>query len=167
MPLRNRNSLEGPAIAFLTTSTQNWIPFPNQPHSLKIIEEILFRTVTEKGALLFSYVIMPTHLHLIAGTNLGGAGISMLMHSLKGRIREDLVGKGKFWQDRFDDLILTTEKQFEIKLNHIHFNPVRAGLVTNPEDWPYSSYLDWKNHDASRGIKFIFEDLIMPSGEAT
>jgi REP element-mobilizing transposase RayT len=167
MSLRNRSSIEGPAIFFLTTSTHNWVPFPNQPSSLKVIEKILFRTTDEKRAHLFAYVIMPTHLHLIAGSGSGGLGISKFMHSLKGRIREDLRGKGKFWQDRFDDLLILTENQFSVKLNYIHYNPTRAKLVENPEDWPFSSYLDWEDHDGSRGIKFIFEELIVSSGEAT
>jgi putative transposase len=167
MPLRGRSRMEGPVVSFLTTTTHNRVPFPNQPLSLGTIEDILFRAVAEKRIYLFAYVIMPTHLHLIAGTATGGSEISKLMHSLKGRVREDLSGKGKFWQSRFDDLVLVSKKQFSIKLNYIHWNPVRAGLAENPEDWPYSSYVDWINNDRSRGIKFIFEDIMEPSGEAT
>jgi len=54
--------------------------------------------------------------------------------------------KYKVWMDRFDDLIITTQKVMGIKINYIHFNPVKAGLVDRPEDWEFSSarnyYLD-------------------------
>ncbi len=103
------------------------------------------------------YVLMPTHIHLISGSAEGGKGISAFIHSVKGRTRETLQGKGKFWQDRFDDLLLKSEKQFEIKLNYIHYNPVRANLVERPEEWKYSSYKDWRDKNSERGITFDFD----------
>lgn len=39
----------------------------------------------------------------------------------------------------FDDLVISSEKQFRIKLEYIHNNPVKAGLVTTAVDYPYSS----------------------------
>jgi putative transposase len=167
MPLRRRNQITNPHVFFLTTSTYQHTPFPDQPASFKTIEEILFDTVIDSKMILHAYVIMPTHFHLIIGSPKGGPGVSKFMHSLKGRVREVLQGKGKFWQDRFDDLVLITEKQFRIKLNYVHQNPVRAGLVRNPEDWPYSSYKDWLNLDTSRGIEFTFEKVFGLSGEVT
>jgi len=49
--------------------------------------------------------------------------------------------KQKFtiWEDRFDDLYLNQEKTLLVKFNYIHNNPLRAGLVKRPEDYPYSS----------------------------
>ncbi len=47
--------------------------------------------------------------------------------------------KFKIWEDRFDDLYLNQEKTFWVKFNYIHNNPVKAGLVKRPEDYPYSS----------------------------
>ncbi|MCP4582035.1 MAG: hypothetical protein GY839_10480 [candidate division Zixibacteria bacterium] len=159
MPLKRRHSIKHPATFFITTSTHDEKPFPQYPESLEKIEDILFETVEDKSIILMGYVIMPTHIHLIAGSNKGGPGISKFMHSLKGRIRKNLIDSGKFWQDRFDDLWLKTEKQFEIKLNYIHYNPIKAVLVDKPEDWPYSSYLDWLKRDGSRGIVFSFDWL--------
>jgi len=56
------------------------------------------------------------------------------------------MGKFKFWMDRFDDVIVLNEKIMETKLNYIHYNPVKAGLVKEITDWKYSSsrnyYLD-------------------------
>lgn len=45
----------------------------------------------------------------------------------------------KLWMDRFDDVVIYTEKMLSIKIMYIHENPVRAGLVKRPEDWKYSS----------------------------
>jgi hypothetical protein len=54
--------------------------------------------------------------------------------------------------DRYDELIITSERMLKIKINYIHFNPVKAGLVEKAEDWEFSSagnyYLD--DHDIFR-----------------
>jgi putative transposase len=44
---------------------------------------------------------------------------------------------------RFDDVIIYGRKQFRVKLNYIHGNPVKAGLVANAIDYKYSSAKDW------------------------
>jgi len=132
-------------------------PFPGFNENSILMEEILFRTAVERTIILMGYVLMPTHIHLMAGSSIGGKAISGFVHSIKGRIRETMQGKGKFWQDRFDDLLINTEKQFSIKLNYIHNNPVKAGLVDDPKDWPYSSFQDWQLRDGRRGIRFDFD----------
>lgn len=45
----------------------------------------------------------------------------------------------KIWDDRFDDVFLLSRDVCETKINYIHENPVRAGLVQSPEEYRYSS----------------------------
>jgi putative transposase len=53
---------------------------------------------------------------------------------------KDVVGLRRFWQRRYFDLnIYATSKILE-KLHYMHANPVRAKLVQNPGDWPWSSW---------------------------
>jgi len=40
-------------------------------------------------------------------------------------------------------LVVTSQEQFRIKLDYIHNNPVKAGLVSDACRWPYSSVSDW------------------------
>ena len=85
-----------------------------------------------------------------------GCGILRNSHPVKIRQRIELRGDlallerlriadqnqvFKVWEDRFDDVILTTSKLLEIKLNYIHFNPMQAhwNLVVKPEDYRFSS----------------------------
>ena len=53
---------------------------------------------------------------------------------------KDRSGAHRFWQARFYDFNVWTEKKRIEKLRYIHRNPVRRGLVTSPEQWPWSSY---------------------------
>jgi putative transposase len=41
---------------------------------------------------------------------------------------------------------LVDREEYIVHLSrHIHLNPVKAGLVSRPEDWPFSNYLEWAN----------------------
>jgi REP element-mobilizing transposase RayT len=58
-------------------------------------------------------------------------GSSMQMTPLPG------TRGGKLWQPRFFDRVLRTVKEYNEKVEYIHLNPVRAGLVSRPEDWSH------------------------------
>ncbi len=45
----------------------------------------------------------------------------------------------KVWTDRYDDVYLHSRDLCETKINYIHNNPVKAGLVSTPVDYPFSS----------------------------
>jgi putative transposase len=53
----------------------------------------------------------------------------------------------------FDDLVIVTEKQFYTKLNYIHENPVRKGLVKEAVDWKWSSARFWMNDEEHPVLK--------------
>jgi putative transposase len=95
------------------------------------------------NAKIHAYVIMPHHFHLLI-TIPEGKSISAYMRDLKKIIAREYcqqngMALGRFWQYHFDSFDIVTEKTFITKLNYIHMNPVRAGLVENPDDWEYSS----------------------------
>lgn len=51
--------------------------------------------------------------------------------------------KGRVIQRRFWDHVIRNDKDFEEKINYIHYNPVKHDLVQDVEEWPYSS---WHNY---------------------
>src|ERR1700693_2351164 len=50
------------------------------------------------------------------------------------------IHHGQFWQARFYDFNVWTEKKRIEKLRYIHRNPVARGLVASPEQWQWSSF---------------------------
>jgi putative transposase len=46
----------------------------------------------------------------------------------------------QFWQRRFHDFNVWSQKKYDEKLNYMHLNPIKRGLVQNPKDWPWSSW---------------------------
>jgi len=53
-----------------------------------------------------------------------------------------------FWQARYYDFNLWSERKFVEKLRHIHRNPVERGLVPRAEDWGWSSFRHYLNGEA-------------------
>ena len=51
---------------------------------------------------------------------------------------------------QFGDRFIRNERHFVAARDYIVMNPVKAGLVTKPEDWPWSSAKDWVEKDEKR-----------------
>jgi putative transposase len=86
------------------------------------------------------YVIMPDHVHLfIRGPDNFKLGqwIGMLKQNLAKQI-EDSGTTSMIWQRGFFDHLLRSDESYAQKWNYVRENPVRAGLLTNADDWPYS-----------------------------
>ena len=90
-----------------------------------------------------AYVLMPNHLHLIT-TPKEDSNISQVMHSLKlftSRRIGDMLGlRGGIWQARFYERALRNAKDVENAFSFVHENPVKASLVSRPEEYVWSSY---------------------------
>jgi hypothetical protein len=74
--------------------------------------------------------------------------------------------EGELWQPRFFDRALRTVKEYNEKVEYIHLNPVRAGLVSRPEDWPWSIYNEYAGLSADEQNErcgLIVDRVRMPS----
>jgi putative transposase len=156
MPVTRRSDLHGPALVFITTTVVDWIPvFSND--SAALAAALQLRDVVRQFDLsVAGYVVMPSHIHALIGFP-DISYMSRVMQafkSLTSRCIKDLnickpweetCKNDRFvlWKRRFDDLVVYSERQFRVKLEYIHSNPVRAGLVANATDWKYSSARDW------------------------
>jgi putative transposase len=60
------------------------------------------------------------------------------------RLTDSLDAQANFWQEDYFDRFIRDTKYFERAKQYIRENPVTAGLVKLPEDWPYSS-ASWAN----------------------
>jgi REP element-mobilizing transposase RayT len=68
-----------------------------------------------------------------------------ILESLRPFFPHDGKRTFKLWQDRFDDLGLFNEEVYVTKFNYILYNPVKASLCENPEDYLWSSFYRPKN----------------------
>jgi putative transposase len=89
---------------------------------------------------LHEYVVMPNHVHLLITPR---EEMSVIMQSLKGNtahFANRILGRsGAFWQIEYCDHFCRNADEFGKIRSYIARNPVKAGLVAKPEDWPWSS----------------------------
>ena len=81
---------------------------------------------------VIGYVVMPEHVHLLV-TEPETETLAVAMQAMKQSVSRRRGGH--FWQPRYHDFNVRSEKKRIEKLRYIHRNPVRRGLVKNPEDW--------------------------------
>ncbi len=96
------------------------------------------------GCYVTGYVVMPEHVHLLINEPERGR-LSVVMQMLKqitsGTLRPP--GPRRFWQVRYYDFPVWTERKRIEKLRYIHRNPVHRGLALRPEEWEWSSFREW------------------------
>ncbi len=107
--------------------------FENHAYALEAIHS-LYRVQNLHPFHLFGFVIMPDHCHLLLFVR-EPEQISKILQSFKYGLTFNL-GIGAFWQPRFH---LSIPKNSYKVLEYIHQNPVKAGLVTEAERYPWSS----------------------------
>jgi REP element-mobilizing transposase RayT len=86
------------------------------------------------------YVIMPDHVHLFVAMPATGMTLSEWVHTLRTVLGKQLLRLGiqkPHWQEGFFDHVLRNAESYSQKWEYVRMNPVRAGLVDNPEDWPF------------------------------
>jgi REP element-mobilizing transposase RayT len=124
----------------------------------KRLVEGLGKSVQRSGWVLYAFVVMTNHLHLVLKTpraNLS-KGMQLFLSSYANWwARRHRPGRHLF-QGRYRTELVEDDTYLWVLTRYIHLNPVRAGMVPRPEQWPWSSYpgyahrrnrLDWVAHE--------------------
>jgi putative transposase len=83
---------------------------------------------------------MPEHVHLLISEPENGS-LAAAIQAMKQSVARRLIGEHKhFWNVRYYDFNVWSERKRVEKLRYMYRNPVKRGLVTFPEDWEWSSY---------------------------
>jgi REP element-mobilizing transposase RayT/DNA-binding CsgD family transcriptional regulator len=104
--------------------------------------ELFGKTLERFNWICHAYCLMVNHYHLMIETP--DANLSKGMHHLNATFcqahhkRHDTVGH--LLQGRFKAIVVDRESYLLELARYVVLNPVRAGLVARPEDWPWSSY---------------------------
>jgi putative transposase len=160
MPRSRYRFGESPYPHFLTCTIVAWLPVFTRPETVEIVLES-WRFLQEKQRLIvFGYVILENHLHLIAAAHdlskeigdfksftarrildhLQERRVQTLLDQLayyKARHKTDR--EHQLWQEGSHPQILQNEEMLRQKLDYIHLNPVKRGYVDDPTHWRYSS----------------------------
>jgi len=166
-------------LYFLTLTTVGWIDIFTRAIYRDILVESLNYCIKEKGLVVYGYVIMSNHIHLIAQSESETQSLSDIIRDFKSftakqikRKLEDVkTGESRrewltylfsyfargnqrnrtfqFWQSDNHPIELWSPKVIEQKLAYIHWNPVTAKIVMEPSHYIYSSA---SNYFLEKGI---------------
>ena len=143
---------------FYTVTILEWKPLLKPDKYKQVIVSSLQHHTTNKKITLYAFVIMSNHIHLIWQALPGNTPEKIqtaLMKYTAQKIKFDLVENHplvldkfrinakdriyQFWERNSSCIELFTDEVFMQKLEYIHWNPIKAGLCTLPEEYYFSS----------------------------
>ena len=107
----------------------------------EILRGIWILSGERNGWWVGDYLLMPDHVHLFARAARDAVSMKnwvQMWKSLSARQWMDRMGrKTPLWQEDYFDRYLRSAENYSEKWAYVEANPVRAGLVARPDDWPY------------------------------
>ncbi|MCC7520211.1 MAG: transposase [Flavobacteriaceae bacterium] len=150
---------------FITATVVDWVDIFTRKIYRDIIIESLTYNIEKKGLIIYAYVIMSNHIHLIIQAKDGN--LSDILRDFKKHTSKAILNaiiqepesrkewmlerfsKAKeshqrnsnfqFWQYGNHAEEIYSQSFFWTKIDYIHFNPVRSRIVKTPQDYIYSS----------------------------
>ena len=170
-------------LYFITFSVVQWIDVFTRSEYKDILIESLKFCQKEKGLDIYAWCIMSNHVHLIVGRS-GENKIENVIRDFKKytsvaiiKAIESNVWESRrkwmlwifkklaersnkhqdycFWQNAYHPVELSDAKMMQQKLDYVHINPVKEGWVREPEDYIYSSAVDYCGGKGLLNLKFI------------
>ena len=148
-------------LHFITFSCYRRLPLLT-PRKRDQFVKALEETRRKYGFAVLGFVVMPEHVHLLISEPEAGTPstvVQVLKQRSAGRRRHRESNQlsifaseqHSFWQARFYDFNVFTNRKRVEKLRYMHRNPVKRGLAPSPEMWPWSSFR-WYCFGEWRGV---------------
>jgi REP-associated tyrosine transposase len=163
-------------LQFITASTYRRVPLFASPRFCREFARVLDPLRSEFNFRLLGGVLMPEHFHLLIWPQPADA-TSRIVQQLKQRTAASILrtlrensrqawcartlarlrlprsvhdpSEFRLGQRRFYPFAIYSEKNRLEKLNYVHANPVKRGLVRSPDQWPWSSFRYYHLNNAS------------------
>lgn len=156
---------------FVTFAVDGRRKLLNCDHPCRILLGVLNELLDSFSARCAGYVIMPEHVHAVIWFPCTGQ-LSKFMHAWKRQsslhirkwyrseaaeyLRESGLGD-RFWQSKYYAFEIYEQRTLEQKIQYMHQNPVRRGLVLRPADWKWSS-ARWYERKQTVGVPIELVD---------
>ncbi len=116
------------------------------PCNYEFLLKLVARYHRNYGAGVIAYCLMPNHYHFLLRQETEeplSKFINVLFNAYVQAVNRQQDRSGTLFEGRFRHVWIDREEYLVHLCRYIHWNPVKANLVSNPEDWPYSNYLEW------------------------
>ena len=125
------------------------------PADFQRMLDLLFEQARAQGVDVHAYVLMSNHLHLLL-TPQKDQALPKMMQAV-GRSYVQVFNKmhsrtGTLWEGRYRSTLIQSDRYLLACMAYIDLNPVRAHMVAQPEDYPWSSYAHYTGRRTDRLI---------------
>ncbi len=128
-------------VVYFTVVVAGRRPVLACPDAHEVLRGVWERSAPQNGWWVGDYLLMPDHVHFFARAGRIADPMKRWVQMWKSVSARNLLrrfaGKSPFWQEDYFDRYLRTEETYSEKWFYVEANPVRAGLVARPEDWPF------------------------------
>lgn len=135
----------GQSTYFITASTYQKMSLFQTDRMAALFLDVLYHYRKQGKYLLHEFVLMPDHLHLLITPE--SITLERALQLIKGgfsyRAKKELCFMREIWQTSFHDRRVRDAEEYEGFRRYIHENPVKRGLCSEPEGYPYGSG-SWK-----------------------
>jgi REP element-mobilizing transposase RayT len=151
---------------YLTSVAKNRLPVFRIDPIKQIVCGALDEARNSGGIMIFAYVIMPDHIHLITDSARSISDVLRFTNGISAKRVIDYLKENNFesslkklrqqeknrshkhslWEHHSNAFSITGEETMMQKVNYIHQNPVTAALVERAEDYLFSSARLWKGN---------------------
>jgi putative transposase len=138
------------ALHYVTGNFLGRTPVFTDPNCCKIFLAELQSLKSNWPCKLITYVLMPDHLYLIANPkdgrikeftgHLKAVCAKAIVRANSGFVFTETENGYQLWQESFKDMALWSAWMIWQKINYIHANPVKAGLVKSAKDYYWSGF---------------------------
>ena len=139
MPRQARLLLDNVCYHVITRGNQKQAVFRDE-RDFRAYLKLLTKYKRKYKFKLYGWCLMPNHVHMVMESSL----LSKVMHGIDLSYAQYFKYRygtiGHFWQDRFKSPIIQKDAYLINCISYIEYNPLRAGLVSRPEEYKWSSY---------------------------
>ena len=185
--------------SYLTFNTVDWVDIFVRPVYKQVIADALNNFINQKGLIVYSWCLMSNHLHLIADCK-ATTTLALFERDFKRHtttaileaidVEPDLrrqwmlqrfehssqslkrIEKFQLWQNCSNPTLIEFKQVYKLqeRILYVHENPVRDRIVARPEDYLYSSAIDYAGKKGLVNVTVInFEQLrlsVLKSGSS-
>lgn len=130
-------------------------PIFSSPADYRLLLDLMDENAKKFDVAVHAYVLMSNHFHLLV-TPETQDGVPLMMQAVGRRyVRyfNDAQGRtGTLWEGRYKSTLIQTDRYLMTCMAYIDLNPVRAGLVAQARDYPWSSHGHYIGQQADRLI---------------
>ena len=127
---------------FVTSRTAQGKALLQSERMALLFVDVLRNYVRAKKFTVHDFVVMRNHVHLLLSVG-RSMSVEKAVQLIKGnfsfRARTELGLNCEIWQRGFSDVRINDDGSFRAHQTYIYNNPVKAGIVGTPEDFPYCS----------------------------